>query len=42
MFHTEEIARQSIEKLSQLIYFNYQRFQMIVDEQLHSEKNNVI
>ena len=42
MFHTEEIARQSIEKLSQLIYFDYQRFQMIVDEQLHSEKNNVI
>ncbi len=42
MFYTEEIAKQSIKKLSWLIHLNYQRFWMIVDEQLHSEKNDVI
>lgn len=42
MFHTEKIARQSVKKLSQLIHLNYQRFQMIIDEQLHSEKNDLI
>ncbi len=42
MFNTEEIARQNIEKFSQFIHLNYQRFQMIVDEQLHSEKNDLI
>ncbi len=42
MFHTEEIARQSVKKLSQLIHLDYQRFQMIVNEQLHLKKNDVI
>ena len=42
MFHTKEVARQSVKKLSQLIYLDYQRFQMIINEQLHSKKNDLI